>query len=36
MVSSGVQTDTRRILSQAAPVFLCSDGSGQIPLESGI
>jgi hypothetical protein len=27
-----VQTETKRILSQATPWFLCSDGSGWVPL----
>ena len=35
-MSSGAQTETRRILSQSAPWFLCPDGSGWVPLGPGI
>ena len=35
-ISSGLQMETGRILSQALPWFLCPDGSVRVPLGSGI
>jgi hypothetical protein len=35
-VSSGVQTETRKILSPADPWLLCPDGSVRLPLGPGI